>query len=63
MLSPNIARKSKIRESKWKEAFANSEGQRRNLEPKVFVGTMGPTQTVGDEEKGDGWPFSEHFSR
>ncbi len=56
--SPNIARKCKIRLSKCKEALANSEAQRRNLEPTVFVGSMGSSQTVGDEEKGHGWLFS-----
>jgi hypothetical protein len=33
------------------------------LEPTVCVGTMGPTQTVGDKETGHGWPVSAHFSR
>ncbi len=61
MTNPNIARKCKIRVSKWKEALANSEAQRRNLEPTVCVGTMGPTQTVGDVERGYGWLLSDHF--
>ncbi len=61
--SPNIARKCNIRASECKKALANSEAQRRNLEPTVCVGTMGPIQTVGDEERGHAWPFSDHFSR
>ncbi len=61
--SSNIARKCKIRASKCKDALANSEAQRRNLEPTVCVGTMGPTQTIGAEERDPGWPLSDHFPR
>jgi hypothetical protein len=53
-LSPNIARKCNVRACKCMDALANSEAKRRNLEPTVCVGTMGPTQTVGDDEKGHG---------
>jgi hypothetical protein len=39
------------------------QAQRRNLEPTFCVGTMGPTQTVGDKETDQGRPVSAHFSR
>ncbi|MFN4896430.1 MAG: hypothetical protein ACK5GN_00565 [Pseudomonadota bacterium] len=40
------------------------QAQRRNLEPTVCVGTMGPTlKTLGDKETGQGRPVSANFSR
>jgi hypothetical protein len=61
--SPNVARECDVPANKCMDASANSGAQRRNLEPTICVGTMGPTQIVGDKEPGQGWPVFEHFSR
>ena len=34
-----------------------------NLEPTECVGAAGPAHSVGEEENGQGRPFSDHFSR
>ena len=38
-------------------------GLATNLEPTECVGAAGPAHSVGEEENGQGRPFSDHFSR